>query len=370
MEIQTHVQDFIKMSIHLKKSEVPKFLNCIKDVPIDEKTATDLLWIVLSTVDYFYDDFDTIAIEPSMEVILPLVNYCIEKGAKVDGYVTDQTIDLESIYQYFETQCTFIRHPSISPLVLAVLKKEEALVSLILSQKTSMNIDEFYMSFHMLHQDHIVRMPHAMRMMETLISHVKEKDSVLFERVKPSILDKILNANDLIGWEYYLKHHFSVNDDLYIPAIILCRSKAISLRLIEFLHKNFIQQYVTPHGNTLLHLACRAGHEQMVRVLLKKGIDWNKVNRHGETAMFWACKNGNPYIVYRLLKKGVRQSYETLIGYADRFNRPTVRKVILEFKYAKKWYKFVKRNILLKHELFKGMEPMLVWKMVELASNS
>lgn len=371
MEVYTLTKQFLKDSIHSKNVDVKVLLDSMEHIDIDEIIATNLLWTVLTTVNYFYDDFDTIIEEPSIELVSLLVDYCIKKGAKVNSYIHELTIDLEPIYEYYDCQTPFIRIPWISPLLLAMFKKDESLILQMLNHINScIHMDEVYISFDVIQRDRIRDQTPSMPIVKHLLNHTQKISPENIRSIKSFIINRILDSNDLVGWEYYLKNLFSYEDDLYIPAIILCRSKAISLKLIECFSKEFIQSYVTPHGNTLLHLACRAGHEQLVRVLLKKGLNHHCVNRHGETAMFWACKNGNPYIVYRLLKKNVHHSYETLLGYANRFNRPTVRKVILEFKYGKEWYKRIKINILLKAPIFKGIEPMLVWKMVELANNS
>ena len=60
------------------------------------------------------------------------------------------------------------------------------------------------------------------------------------------------------------------------------------------------------HGRTLVYLACKSGFYDMVKMLLQKGSDVNKIQRDGSTPLHAAAFFGHPLVVGLLLEYGAR----------------------------------------------------------------
>ncbi|XP_078604898.1 uncharacterized protein LOC144878311 [Branchiostoma floridae x Branchiostoma japonicum] len=58
------------------------------------------------------------------------------------------------------------------------------------------------------------------------------------------------------------------------------------------------------HGNTALHGACWGGHDKVVDLLIKNGVDLNVANVDGDTGLHHVCWRGHDKIVELLIKHG------------------------------------------------------------------
>ncbi|MEM2056872.1 MAG: ankyrin repeat domain-containing protein [Thermoproteota archaeon] len=56
--------------------------------------------------------------------------------------------------------------------------------------------------------------------------------------------------------------------------------------------------------DSLLHLASRRGHLEMVKLFVEHGADVNIRNRLGETPIFLACRNNHIDVVHYLIEHG------------------------------------------------------------------
>ncbi len=61
------------------------------------------------------------------------------------------------------------------------------------------------------------------------------------------------------------------------------------------------------YENTVLIQAAKAGHGNIVKILLENGADVNIKNKLGEMAFIWAEKNNNKEMVETLRKAGARE---------------------------------------------------------------
>ncbi|OUM57689.1 hypothetical protein PIROE2DRAFT_48513, partial [Piromyces sp. E2] len=57
-------------------------------------------------------------------------------------------------------------------------------------------------------------------------------------------------------------------------------------------------------NRSYLHNACRTGNENIIKYLMKHGVDINKEDIYGETPIFSACSNGSVKVVKYLVKHG------------------------------------------------------------------
>jgi len=87
--------------------------------------------------------------------------------------------------------------------------------------------------------------------------------------------------------------------------------------------KMLIEQKSTPvdlkdkrHGATALHIASLAGHEEVVRYLLKNGAAVNILDKANATALMYAAEyTKNPEIIVVLLDAGADAKIEDFEGY-------------------------------------------------------
>ena len=68
------------------------------------------------------------------------------------------------------------------------------------------------------------------------------------------------------------------------------------------------------HGRTLLYLACKSGFYDMVKMLLQKGADINKIQRDGSTSLHAAAFFGHPLVVGLLLEYGAQSDIKNKWG--------------------------------------------------------
>jgi hypothetical protein len=384
------VREYIKtyISTHEDPIDHTPFIESLYQYPIDETIATELVWVVLGTIDLFHDDFETVVLKCSDDLTFKLLQFCIEKGADMnDSLQEENDMNWHAKYPDYNSILDILYHVAkirkikdISILVIIMARcmawssnpstiTDSNMLQLVLSKITRyITVDEIYISYHINAIERVKTQEQSMPLLD-----------MLFEKTSDIPFDMLYDAidyKDNVLCQYYLKYQKQpyearldceacpASDIQHVPPIILQSPNCLSLRIVESLPKSIVATYYSEVGNTLLHFACNRGHEQMVKVLLSKGVDVNKKNKFGESAIFWACKNGNPYIVSHILRKGVTQSYDTLLGYAKRFNRPTVRKVILEFKYAKKWYGKTKVTVMTLIDQFKGIDVGVIQKIV------
>ncbi|XP_052825426.1 serine/threonine-protein phosphatase 6 regulatory ankyrin repeat subunit B [Octopus bimaculoides] len=90
------------------------------------------------------------------------------------------------------------------------------------------------------------------------------------------------------------------------------------------------------NGNTLMHFAANAGHQNTVLFFLKKGVPLNMPNKSGAVALHVAAMNGHVSVVKALLQKGAAVDTETKDGYtalhlAVKHSHPEVVQVLLGF---------------------------------------
>lgn len=382
------VRRYIKENISFQENPIDHqlFIEILQQYPIDKTIATELVWVILGAIELFCEDFETVVEKCSDDLTFKLLQFCIDNGADMnDSIQQEHDMDWHAKYpdynnildiMYYLAKIKKTHDISILVIVMARCMAYSAnkstitdsdMLQLVLSNISRyITIDEVYIIFRINAIDRLLSQKQTMPLLDLFFKYT---DNLPLE-----ILYDAVDHKDNVACQYFLKYHYSRIDVkntsvdnidvIYIPAIILQSSNSISLRLVESLSKSAISSYCSEVGNTLLHFACNRGHEQIVKVLLSKGVEINKRNNFGESAIFWACKNGNPYIVSYILKKEVNQSYDTLLGYAKRFNRPTVRKVILEFKYGKIWYAKTKVTVISLIDQFKDIELGVIQKIV------
>lgn len=408
-DIQHTVRDYIKKNISSQEEPIDhdSFIQSLYQYPIDETIASQLVWVVLGTIDLFHEDNETIVEKCSDDLTYKLLQFCLEKGADMnDSIQEDNDMNWHAKYPDYNNILDILYHiarirktKDISILVVVMARcmawstnsstiSDSDMLTFVLSKMTRhITVDEVYISYHINAIERLYTQKPSMPLLDILLQNAFTSQA---RRIPSATLDipidmlyDAIDYRDNVLCQYYLKYvkgiaearqadqyyrlwnDFKPYDINHIPTIILQSSNSISLRIVESLSKSIVAAYYSEVGNTFLHFACNRGNEQMVKVLLSKGVDVNKRNKFGESAIFWAIKNGNPYIVTHILKKGVDQSYDTLLGYAKRFNRPTVRKVILEFKYAKKWYGKTKVTVMSLIEQFKGVDIAVIQKIVK-----
>jgi hypothetical protein len=409
--IHQTVRDYIKKNISLQEDPIDHtpFIESLYQYPIDETIASQLVWVVLGTIDLFHDDFDTVVLKCSDDLTFKLLQFCIEKGADMNDSIQEENdMDWHAKYPDYNSILDILYHiarihktKNISILVIVMARcmacssnpstiTDSDILQLVLSKITRhITVDEVYISYHINAIERLYTQKPSMPLLDILFQRTLDipidmlydaidyRDNVLCQYYLKYVKDMCVSLIDArqayvkgiadarqADQYYRLWNDFKPYDINHIPTIILQSSNSISLRIVESLPKSIVATYYSDVDNTLLHFACNRGHEQMVKVLLSKGVDVNKRNQFGESAIFWACKNGNPYIVTHILRKGVDQSYDTLLGYAKRFNRPTVRKVLLEFKYAKKWYSKTKVTVMTLIDQFNGIDVGVIQKIV------
>lgn len=425
--IQQTVRDYIKKNIsyHEETIDYDPFIESLYDYLIDETIASQLVWVVLGTVDFFHDDGETVVEKCSDDLTYKLLQFCLEKGADMnDSIQEDVDMDWHAKYPDYNNILDILYHIarinktkniSILDVVMArcmacssnqSIITDSDMLQFVLSKITRhITVDEVYISYHINAIERLYTQKPSMPLLDILLQNAFTSQASacsLTRRIPLPTLDipidmlyDAIDYRDNVLCQYYLKYvkgmrfdarqayvkgiaearqadqyyrlwnDFRPYDINHIPTIILQASNSISLRIVESLPKSIVTTYYSEVGNTFLHFACNKGHEQMVKVLLSKGVDVNKKNKFGESAIFWTIKNGNPYIVSHILRKGVNQSYDTLLGYSKRFNRPTVRKVILEFKYANKWYSKTKVTVMSLIDQFKDIDLGIIQKIVK-----
>jgi hypothetical protein len=378
-DIHHTVRDYIKSNIPSSDAcniDYDSFIVSLKEFSIDKTIATELVWVILGTVEFFHEDYDTVVEKCSDDLTFKLLQFCINNGADMNHVIQEQNDmswyfkypDYNSILDimYFIAKIRRNRDISILMIVMARCMGYSAnkctitnsdMLHLILSNMTRpITEHEMYTMFKINAIERLITQKQTMPLLDLLFKYTNNISL-------RSFIDAV-EHRDNVACQYYLKYRVDNIDVMWTSTDIKLTSKGISLRLVESLPKTEISSYHSLVGNTLLHSACKCGHEQIVKVLIAKGIDVNAVNRFGETGLFWACKNGNPYIVSHILRKGVNQSYDTLLGYAKRFNRPTVRKVILEYKYGNIWYNKTKVKVLSLIDQFKDVDLGVIQKIV------
>ncbi|MDE7265694.1 MAG: ankyrin repeat domain-containing protein, partial [Clostridia bacterium] len=86
--------------------------------------------------------------------------------------------------------------------------------------------------------------------------------------------------------------------------------------LVKALSSDSEQAHTDAHGNTPLHQACWNGQVEVVRVLLEKSPDLEKLNDDGESPLILAVERCNLVIVELLLEKGAKADGARLDGVA------------------------------------------------------
>ena len=79
----------------------------------------------------------------------------------------------------------------------------------------------------------------------------------------------------------------------------------------------------------LMHAAC-CGHEDILKILIKAGANFDLEDRFSNSALTFAVKNEKSSIVKFLLDFGVRPSYQYNLFWAREIGSRTIEQILLE----------------------------------------
>ena len=65
---------------------------------------------------------------------------------------------------------------------------------------------------------------------------------------------------------------------------------------------------IDEQGRNALHLALTRDHKEIVLLLIEKGIDINQTNKDGFNALHLACEEGHLEVVQILIEKGIKNN--------------------------------------------------------------
>ncbi|CAE8632142.1 unnamed protein product [Polarella glacialis] len=85
-------------------------------------------------------------------------------------------------------------------------------------------------------------------------------------------------------------------------------------RDLEGRHRLALMATVDSQGRGAAHLACRAGHAEVARLLHGHGADLESVDSHGRTALHLACERGHAELVFALVEFGCRPAFQDSSG--------------------------------------------------------
>ncbi|KAF0694124.1 Aste57867_14964 [Aphanomyces stellatus] len=134
-----------------------------------------------------------------------------------------------------------------------------------------------------------------------------EANLLAYTMQKLSARPKPLGFIDLYTIWRLLTKGYNINDrdDNGVPPLVHCAIRGW-LAVIAMMVKFPCNINVTStHLETPVSAACRRGHIQVVRFLLKRGADASACDKTGFSCLRWAAKNQNPGLVRLLLKRGV-----------------------------------------------------------------
>ena len=88
-------------------------------------------------------------------------------------------------------------------------------------------------------------------------------------------------------------------------------------------------------NKSLLLLASRRGHKEIVQLLVENGIDINQTNKDGQNALHWACENGNNEIAEFLIQNGINLKQkdifqQNVLHWASRRGYREIVKLLIE----------------------------------------
>uniref|UniRef100_A0A6C0LZS4 Uncharacterized protein n=1 Tax=viral metagenome TaxID=1070528 RepID=A0A6C0LZS4_9ZZZZ len=320
-----------------------------------DTVATQLLWVVFGSVQIFNDDFSDILIRSSKDLSLLLVEFCINHGADVNS--NTDIINSEQLKEHIikivriSSKMISINAPYSLPVVATIFalhysyENSNKFFKYILSNITTpMNNDDILLCNKICIVDRLKKQKQSMIIMDIF----RKYPNIYNNNIPYEILEAAIEHNDNFGVQYYLQQMkcLPIEYDFNILfKLVNNRSKGICIRLVQYASTNDLNTY-DEQGNTLLLLACKNGNTSLVKIILQKNINVNICNKNGETPIYWACKNGNPHIVSLLLKNKVIETYDNILKLAKKYNRNTVIKVVLEFKYGKLWQCITRERII------------------------
>ena len=111
------------------------------------------------------------------------------------------------------------------------------------------------------------------------------------------------------------------------------------------------------HGRTLLYLACKSGFYDMVKMLLQKGADINKIQRDGSTPLHAAAFFGHSLVVGLLLEYGAKTDIRNKWGSTafDEGHSPGIKSLITN---AASDLFFSLKTTLMEQQLVSEMRPI------------
>jgi len=92
---------------------------------------------------------------------------------------------------------------------------------------------------------------------------------------------------------------------------------------------------VDKNGQTVLHVASRMNHLEVVRLLLDRGANINSVDKDGQTALYLASEENHLKIVQLLLDRGaninfINEEYNTVLNWASATGHLEIVQLILD----------------------------------------
>ena len=99
-----------------------------------------------------------------------------------------------------------------------------------------------------------------------------------------------------------------------------------------YLNKGMDPDTADPDGNTILMIAARVGHEEVVKLLISRKASVARRSAHGDTALMMACLKGKLAIARLLVANGaqINQSDWTPLHYAAFEGRAEVISYLIE----------------------------------------
>ncbi|MES2961066.1 MAG: ankyrin repeat domain-containing protein [Pseudomonadota bacterium] len=120
-----------------------------------------------------------------------------------------------------------------------------------------------------------------------------------------------------------LRMHRNQEGDM--PIHHLCWQKRCDLEMAEILLDEESDSYFDKFGNSPLNVACENSRDDLIKLFIEKGHDFNRPDCNGNTVLHYLYfKNSEPELIQELIEKGADVNAKNNRGYSPKQLR-TVR---------------------------------------------